>query len=223
MDCSWPHPPRPPPVAGSAASGPRGMETPIGETGIRKTASATSGPTIMAVPAAAIRRADGDASYRYPIHLKLTSQPGANESAFVLPFFRSPAFRTWSWTAGPGHFICYAYAYAITPVAAASMLSLVQDTIDQTVACLNHLVGITEATTITTTAGSTQTHKERQSARRSPQHRATSTIGQVGNPLIIEEIAAAIRNSSSRILDVGSAPPPDRGGARIVPTSRFRR
>lgn len=64
-----------------------------------------------------------------------------------------------------GTFLCY--VYAITPVAAASVISNVQDTIDQTVAfpltgtALNpDLVGITLATTISMTAGSTQTDQD---------------------------------------------------------------
>jgi hypothetical protein len=61
-----------------------------------------------------------------------------------------------------GTFTCY--VYAITPVAAASTLQLVQDTLDQTVAfpitgvaSNPDLVGITLATTISLVSGTTQT------------------------------------------------------------------
>lgn len=85
-----------------------------------------------------------------------------------------------------------------------------QDTIDQTVAfpltgtALNpDLVGFTFATTITTIAGATQTDKDTAVAQASAA--AQDYINNLGtsNPLIINSIAAAIRNASAKILDVG--------------------
>src|SRR5579862_5974302 len=111
------------------------------------------------------RDTEDDDSYRYRIHLKLISQPGQNEAALRFSLLLVPGIQDVVFDSRAGTFLCY--VYAITPVAAASVLSMIQDTIDQKVAfpltgtALNpDLVGITFATTISTVAGATQTDKE---------------------------------------------------------------
>lgn len=108
-----------------------------------------------------------------------------------------------------GTFQCY--VYAITPVAAASVLSMVQDTINNTVAyplsgtALNpDLVGISLETTITMVAGSSQT--DQSTAISQAIQAAANYINNlaIGDPLIINDISAAIQASSSKIQDVGT-------------------
>ena len=92
-----------------------------------------------------------------------------------------------------GTFTCY--VYAITPVAAASVLSMVQDTIDTTVAfpltgtAVNpDLVGITLATTITLVAGSTQTDKDTAAGQAAAAAQDYLNNLRVGDPLIKHEL-----------------------------------
>lgn len=111
------------------------------------------------------RDQEDDESYRYRIHLKLISQSGSNESAIRFDLLQVPGIQDVVFDRRAGTFYCY--VYAITPIAAASVLAMVQDAIDQNVAfpltgaALNpDQIGITLATTISTVAGSTQTDKD---------------------------------------------------------------
>jgi len=97
-----------------------------------------------------------------------------------------------------GTFLCY--VYAITPVAAASVLGMAQDTINQAVAypltgtVLNpDLVGITLATTI---AVSTQTDKDTAAGQAVSAVQEYLNNIRIGDILIINDIAKAIRNVS---------------------------
>jgi hypothetical protein len=111
------------------------------------------------------RDQEDDESYRYSIHLKLTSQPGSNENALRFALLQVPGIQDVVFDPRAGTFTCY--VYAITTVAAASTLQLVQDTLDQTVAfpitgvvSNPDLVGITLATTISLVSGTTQTDRD---------------------------------------------------------------
>jgi hypothetical protein len=93
-----------------------------------------------------------------------------------------------------GTFTCY--VYAITPVAAASVLSMVQDTIDTTVAfpltgtAVNpDLVGISLATTITLVAGSTQVDKDTAAGQAAAAAQDYLNNLRVGDPLIITSVS----------------------------------
>ncbi len=92
----------------------------------------------------------------------------------------------------------------------ASVLSLAHDQINQVTAfplsgtAINpDIVGVSLNTTIKLTAGASSTDKQTASAQAVAA--ATDYINNLGvsKPLVINEIAAAIRNSSSKILDVG--------------------
>jgi hypothetical protein len=96
-------------------------------------------------------------------------------------------------------------------VAASSLLSTVQDTIDQNVAfpltgaAVNpDLVGVTLSTTISMIAGSSQTDRDTAIGQAAAAAQVYLNNLRVGDPLIVNDIAAAIRNSSSKILDVGA-------------------
>lgn len=154
------------------------------------------------------RDEEDDDSYRYRIHLKLISQSGSNESALRFALLQLPGIQDVVFDRRAGTFSCY--IYAVTPVAAASLLSMAQDTLDQTVAfpltgvALNpDLVGITLATTISLVAGSSQTDRDTVSGQASASAQDYINNLRVGQQVVINDIAAVIRNSSTKILDVG--------------------
>jgi hypothetical protein len=66
------------------------------------------------------------------------------------------------------------------------------------------LVGITLATTISMVAGSSQTDRDTAAGQAAAAAQVYLNNLRVGDPLIINDIAAAIRNSSAKILDVGA-------------------
>jgi uncharacterized phage protein gp47/JayE len=155
------------------------------------------------------RDTEDDDSYRYRIHLKLTSQSGANENALRFALLQVPGIQDVVFDRRAGTFNCY--VYAITTVAAASTLQLVQDTLDQTVAfpltgtAVNpDLVGISLATTLSLVSGLTQTDKDTAVAQATAAAQDYLNNLPVASPLIINDIAAAIRNSSPKLLDVGT-------------------
>jgi hypothetical protein len=117
-----------------------------------------------------------------------------------------------------GTFTCY--VYAITPIAAASLISMVQDVLDTKTAypitgtAVNpDLVGISLATTLTLPPGATQTDQDTATGQAiAAAQDYLNNLG-VGQILVINEIADKILNSSPLILDVGEPKPGDRGGA----------
>lgn len=155
------------------------------------------------------RDQEDDESYRYRIHLKLISQSGSNESALRFALLQVPGIQDVVFDRRAGTFTCY--VYGIATVASASLLSTVQDAIDQNVAfpltgaaVSPDLVGITLATTISLVAGSSQTDRDTASGQAAAAAQVYLNNLRVGDPLIINDIAAAIRNSSAKILDVGA-------------------
>jgi len=141
------------------------------------------------------RDTESDDDYRYRIHLKLVSNAGSNEAAMRFALLTVPGIQDVVFDGKAGTFLCY--IYAITPVAAASVLQMAQDTINQNISfpltgtVINpDLVGITFATTITLVAGATPTDQSTaigQAGAAAMQY--INNLG-VGNPLIIKDIAA---------------------------------
>src|ERR1035437_4261096 len=66
------------------------------------------------------RDEEDDESYRYRIHLKLTSQAGSNENAIRFSLLQIPGIQDVVFDRRAGTFTCY--VYAISTVAAASLL-----------------------------------------------------------------------------------------------------
>ena len=108
--------------------------------------------------------------------------------------FPFPASRTCLSNPRPAAFYCY--VYAITPLASTSLLSTVQETLNQTVAfpltgtALNpDLIGISLNTTITLVSSATQT--DQQTAIAAAVQAAQNYINNlaVGQELVINEIA----------------------------------
>jgi hypothetical protein len=65
------------------------------------------------------------------------------------------------------------------------------------------LVGVTLATTLSLVAGSSQTDRDTASSQTAAAAQDYINNLRVGQPLVINEIAAVIRNASTKILDVG--------------------
>lgn len=154
------------------------------------------------------RDEEDDDSYRYRIHLKLISQSGATESALRFALLQVPGIQDVVFDRKAGTFLCY--VFAITPVAAASLLQAVQERIDQTVAfpltgtALNpDLVGITLSATLSIASGSTQTDRDTVIGQAAAAAQEYLNNLKVGQPLMVNDIAAAIRASSAKIQDVG--------------------
>lgn len=154
------------------------------------------------------RNEEDDASYRYRIHLKLISPSGATEASLRFALLQLPGIQDVIFDRQAGTFLCY--VYAITPVAAASLLSLAQDTIDQTVAfpltgtALNpDLVGVSLAVTLSLAASASTTDKDTASSQAVAAAQEHLNNLRVGQTLVLNDIASAIRSSSSRILDIG--------------------
>lgn len=111
------------------------------------------------------RDEEDDESYRYRMHLALISRPGSNEAALRFELLQVPGIQDVVFDRKAGTFTCY--VYAITPVASASVIQMVQDAINSKVAfpvtgiAVNpDLIGITLATTLTLVAGTTQTDRD---------------------------------------------------------------
>ena len=166
------------------------------------------------------RDTEDDDSYRYRIHLKLVSQAGSNENALRFALLQVPGIPDVVFDSKAGTLICY--VYAITPVAAASVLAAVQDTIDQTVAfpvtglAVNpDLVGITFATTITLVSGTTATDCGTVISRRPAAAQTYSNNLGVGNALILKDMATEIQQLPGQDPGCRPAQPPDPGFCSI--------
>ncbi len=154
------------------------------------------------------RDQEDDESYRYRIYLKIRAQSSVNESSLRFELLQLPGIQDVVFLAHSGGFQCF--VYGISPIVPPSLLSLVQETLNEKVAfpitavALNpDLVGITMATTIKYSSNVLQAEQEsiKSIARRAAED-YINNLG-IGQPLIINEIADRIRNADPRILDIG--------------------
>jgi uncharacterized phage protein gp47/JayE len=104
------------------------------------------------------RDAETDEDYRYRINLKLQSQSGANEAALRFQILQVPGIQDVVFDRHAGTFDVY--VYSIAPQVAASLLDMVQQVINDTVAypltglaVAPDLVGISLTTTLHLAAG----------------------------------------------------------------------
>lgn len=155
------------------------------------------------------RDQEDDESYRYRIYLKIRAQSSVNEAALRFEVLQLPGIQDAVFSPYSGGYYCF--VYGISPVVPPSLLTLVQEKLNEktafpmTATALNpDLVGITLSTTIKYATSVVQTEKEaiKLAASRAAED-YINNLG-VGNPLIINEIADRIRNSDPRILDIGS-------------------
>jgi uncharacterized phage protein gp47/JayE len=152
--------------------------------------------------------AETDDDYRYRINLKLQSQSGANEATLRFAMLQIPGIQDVVFESYPGSFDCY--VYSISPQVAASLLSMVQQVINSTVAypltglaLAPDLVGISLTTTLQMVTGVSAA--DAQTAASNATAAAEDYINNlaVGQTLVINMIADQIQSSDSRILDVG--------------------
>ena len=104
------------------------------------------------------RDTEDDDSYRYRIHLKLTSQSGINEAALRFQLLQLPGIQDVVFSSYAGGF--YVYLYGISPIISPSLLQLANSTIATTAAfpiqgtaLTPDLVGISLETTLSFGSG----------------------------------------------------------------------
>jgi uncharacterized phage protein gp47/JayE len=157
--------------------------------------------------------AETDDDYRYRINLKLQSQSGANEATLRFAMLQIPGIQDVVFDPYPGSFICY--VYSISPQVAASLLSMVQQVINSTVAypltglaLAPDLVGISLATTLQMVTGVSAADAQTAAANATAAAEDYINNLAVGQTLVINAIADQIQSSDSRILDVGAPDQP---------------
>jgi len=153
--------------------------------------------------------AESDQDYAYRINLKITSRAGANQAALQLAILSIPGVQNVVFEPQAGTFTVY--VYGIAPQVPPSLLQLVQTAISNAaafpltgLAVAPNLVGISLQTTVTFIAGisSGQQTAVLQTAVGAAQNYINNLA--IGAPLVINELAAQIINSSSSILDIGT-------------------
>lgn len=154
------------------------------------------------------RDQESDEAYRYRIYLKIRSQNGANEAALRFELLRLPGIQDVVFEAEAGKY--NVYVYSISPVVSTSVLSSVQEVLNQKsafpiygVALAPDLVGVSLVTTIRlSTSISVADQNILVSQAQNAVERYVNNL-QINEPLVLNEIADRIRNADSRIIDVG--------------------
>ena len=154
------------------------------------------------------RDTEDDDSYQYRIHLKLVSQNGINEAAIRYQLLQLPGIQDVVFSSSAGSF--YVYLYGISPVVPPSLTQLANTTIANTAAfpiqgtaLSPDLVGISLSTTVSFNSGVAAT--DQSVILSSASTAAANYINNlsVGAPLVINQLAAQILSSDSRISDIG--------------------
>jgi hypothetical protein len=155
------------------------------------------------------RDTEDDESYRYRIHLKLTSQNGINEAALRFQLLQLPGIQDVVFSPYAGGF--YVYLYGVSPVIPPSLLQLANQTIASTAAfpiqgtaLSPDLVGISLETTLSFASGITQADQSAILATATAAAANYINNLAVNSPLVINQLAAAILASDSRIQDIGN-------------------
>jgi uncharacterized phage protein gp47/JayE len=154
------------------------------------------------------RDEEDDESYRYRIHLKLSTQSSVNEAALRFQLLQLPGIQDVVFVPHAGYF--YVYLYGITPTVSSQIVTQAQNTLSEYVTypivgtCLvPDLVGISLATNIRLTPGTLPAEKDVVAGiARSAAENYINNLG-IGEELVINEISDRIRNADSRIMDVG--------------------
>lgn len=157
--------------------------------------------------------AESDDDYRYRINLKITSRAGANQAALQFAILQIPGVQNVVFEPQAGTFTVY--VYGIAPQVPTSLLQLVQTAISNTaafpltgLAVAPNLVGISLQTTVTFIAGVSAADQTAilQLAVAAAQNYINNLA--IGAPMVINQLAAQIIDSDSRILDIGSPDDP---------------
>jgi hypothetical protein len=156
------------------------------------------------------RETESDESYRFRIALKLKSQNNVNESALRYQMLQVPGVQDVVFTPYSGGF--YVYLYSISPSVSSDVLSVAQRFVNESIAFpINatvlspDLTGISVSTTVKVKPMTSS--YEGASVANNARTAAAQYISnlRVGETMYINSIAAAVRASDPRILDVGQA------------------
>jgi uncharacterized phage protein gp47/JayE len=154
------------------------------------------------------RDEEDDESYRYRINLKIHSQGGASENDLRLAVLQIPGIQDVVFKREAGTFT--AFVYGISPNIPPSLLQLVQNEIDERtayplagIAVAPDLVGFSLSTKIK--VSSTVSTADQSGVLSLAAQAAEDYINnlQVGQSLVINEIADRILNADQRIVDIG--------------------
>jgi hypothetical protein len=154
------------------------------------------------------RDVESDTDYQYRIHLKLTAQNGINEAAVRYQLLQLPGIQDVAFSSSAGNFL--AYLYGISPVIPPSLIQLANTTLTNTVAfpiqgtaLSPDLVGISLSTTVSFVSGVAAADQTAAlSAAASAAANYINNLG-IGAMLVINQLAAQILASDSRIQDIG--------------------
>jgi uncharacterized phage protein gp47/JayE len=149
-----------------------------------------------------------DENFRARINLKLQSPSGANDAALRFNILRVPGVQDVVFETRSG--LVYVYVYSVVPQPAASLLSNVQQIVDNTIAypgigtaVAPDLVGISLSTTLTLQKNLSQGDRINViEAASAAVQKYINNLG-IGKPIVVNEIGVQIFQSDSRILDVG--------------------
>jgi uncharacterized phage protein gp47/JayE len=153
--------------------------------------------------------AESDDDYRYRINLKITSRAGANQASLQFAILQVPGVQNVVFEPQAGTFTVY--VYGISPQVPPGLLQLVQTAINDTaafpltgLAVAPNLVGISLSTTITFVAGVSS--DDQASIIQNAVAAAESYINNltIGTSMVINQLAAQIISSDTRILTIGT-------------------
>jgi uncharacterized phage protein gp47/JayE len=154
------------------------------------------------------RDTEDDESYRYRINLRLQSHGGSAEDDLRLEILQVPGVQDLDFERLAGTF--NVYVYGISPTTPASLLQLVQNSIDNRtayplvgLAVAPDLIGISLTTKVKLSA--TTSAADRAGVLATAARAAEDYINnlRVGQELVINEIADRIMSADSRIVDIG--------------------
>jgi phage-related baseplate assembly protein len=154
------------------------------------------------------RDAEDDESYRFRINLKLQSVGGAGEVDLRAAILQIPGIQDVVFSSLAGTYLVY--VYGISPAVPPSLLSLVQTSINARTAypltgtaVVPDLVGVSLSTTLQLKSGLSTV--DQSSVISNAQQAAANYINNltIGQELVINEIAALVLGSDTRILDIG--------------------
>lgn len=154
------------------------------------------------------REAESDDDYRYRINLTILGSAGSNQAALTAKLLQIPGIQNVIFSTLAGTFLVY--VYGISPQVPASLLQLVQSTLNDSTAypiigqvLAPDLIGISLTTTVTFVNGTSSANQS--SDMNAAQAAAANYINNlaIGRELVINDISDAILSSSSDILDIG--------------------
>lgn len=199
-------------IAGSAGNAPAGI---FNRHNFRNYTQAPFGTLLVTNNFGIIagRESEDDESYRFRLRLKLQSSGGNGEVDLRAAILQIPGIQDLVFSPLAGTYLVY--VYGISPDVPPSLLRLVQTAINQRTAypltgtaVVPDLIGISLSTTLHLKPGLSTV--DQSSVVTAAQQAASNYINNldVGQQLVINQIADLVMNSDNRILDVGDPDKP---------------